>query len=43
MPFPNTCIILKKHFSHGNTRKTLKHSTFLERLFTTLRVMEVPA
>jgi len=24
---------LKNHFSHGNTRKTLKHSTFLERLF----------
>ncbi len=28
---------------HGNTRKTLKHSAFLERLFTPLRVMAVPA
>jgi hypothetical protein len=27
---------LKNHFSHGNTRKTLKHSTYLERLFTPL-------
>jgi hypothetical protein len=33
---------IKNHFSHGNTRKTLKHSAFLERLFITLRVMAVP-
>jgi len=33
----------KNHSSHGNTRKTLKQITFLERLFTTLRVMAVPA
>jgi hypothetical protein len=33
----------KNHFSHGNTRKTQKHNTFLERLFATLRAREVPA
>jgi hypothetical protein len=36
-------IILKNHFSPGNTRKTLKHSAFLERLFNPLRMMAVPA
>ncbi len=29
----------KNHFSHGKTRNTLKHSVFLERLFTILRVL----
>jgi hypothetical protein len=35
--------ILKNHLRHGNTRKTLKHSTCLEGLFTPLRVKAVPA
>ncbi len=39
----NAKVICPKKISHGNTRKTLKHGTFPERLFTTLQMMAVPA